>query len=374
MSLGLSVRFDFITGKGKGRSIMTLRSFYGDGSAPMGGFQTARRVLTTAALLLTFLHFAAISTAQEYATTPFDPDIFEVPPEYRGHDPVAIVAALESEVFNVGDSGLPLVSPEYREYLEARAKTLLDKPLYGELTFRSRLAVVLMNDAELDDPERETVTCEYLSATRTMIVRRARKTPQAEPTLWRFGTFAPFAAYFSLMKSDGETYALEILTNQFKKRTPPKLESWTLVGVEEEDYERLKGTLRVLCAFNLGVGGNEYLGLHLPTVRRPPGALLTDEPFQKRPYKLLCADEPEFWLYDGATGEILAKYSAPDALNGRRVTIRKFRDGSVAEKLSTRAPEPPRPFPPPRRFMPPPPPRRFPPPPPSPPFLRRFDF
>lgn len=350
---------------------MTLRRFYFDGTVFSGGFRTARRVLTAAILCLACLHLASAAEEPEYSTVPFDATIAEVPPDYRGHDPVAIAAALESEVFSVGDTSLPLGSPEHREYLEERAKTLLDKPLYGELVFRSRLAVVLPNDSECDDSETETVTCEYQPGTRTMIVRRTLKTPQAEPTLWRFGTFAPFAAYFSLEKSDGETYALEILTNQFKKRTPPKLESWTLVGVEEEDYERLKGALRVLCAFNLGVGGNDYLGLHLPTVRRPPGALLSNDPFPRRPYKLLCADEPEFWLYDGATGEILAKYSAPDALNGRRMTIRKYREGSVAEKLSTRAPEPPRPFPPPRRVMPPPPPRPFPPP---PPFLRRFGF
>ena len=349
---------------------MTLRRVYSDGSALADLFRTARRVLTTAALFLAFLQFAAITTAQEYATTPFDPDIFKVPTDFRGHDPVAIVAALESDVFATGEPRLPLESPEYAEYLEKRATPLLDKPLYGELTFRSRLAVVLLNDSELDDPEIETVTCEYQPATRSMVVRRTVKTPQAEPTLWRPGTFSFFAAFFSLETVQKETYALEILTNQFKKRTPPKLESWTLVGVEPEEYERLKDSVRVLCAFNLGIGGNEYLGLHSPTVRRLPGALLTDEPLPKRPYKLLCADEPEFWLYDGATGEILAKFSAPDALNGRRVTIRKFRDGSVAEKLSTRAPEPPRPPKPPkyppRRFAPPPPPPRFAPPRPFP--------
>ena len=333
---------------------MTRRRFYSGG------------VLTAAALFLAFLQVAAVSNAQEYATVPFDPDIFEVPTDYRGHDPVAIVSALESEVFATGDPRLPLESPEYAEYLDKRALPLLDKPLYGELTFRSRLAVVLLNDSELDDPETETVTCEYQPATRTMTVRRTLKTPQAEPTLWQPGTFSFFAAYFSLETDQKETYALEILTNQFKKRTPPKLETWTLVGVDPEEYERLKDSIRVLCAFNLGIGGNEYLGLYSPTVRRLPGALLTDEPLPKRPYKLLCADEPEFWLYDGASGEILAKYSAPDALNKRRMTIRKFPDGSVAEKLSTRAPEPPRPPRPPKPPKTPPRPSRVAPAPPVP--------
>ncbi len=349
---------------------MTQRRFYGDGAAFTGLFWTARRALT-AAFFLAFLQFATSLTAQEYSTAPFDPEIFEIPTDYRGHDPVAIVAALESDVFATGDPRLPLESPEYAEYLEKRALPLLDKPLYGELTFSSRLAVVLLNDSEFDDPETETVTCEYQPATKTMIVRRTVRTPQGEPTLWRPGTFPLFAAYFGLETAQKETYALEILTNQFKKRTPPKLESWTLVGVESEEYERLKDSIRVLCAFNLGIGGNEYLGLYSPTVRRLPGALLTDEPLPKRPYKLLCADEPEFWLYDGASGEILAKFSAPDALNGRRVTIRKYRDGSVAEKLSTRAPEPPRPSkrpPRPPRVVPPPPPPRIGPP----PFPRRF--
>lgn len=301
------------------------------------------RRVSFAAALCALLLGVGFGAEPEFSTVPFDAEITVVPTDYRGHDPVAIAAALESEVFGVEGPGFPFDWSERRQYLENRAKTLLDKALYGDLTFRSRLAVVLMNDSELDDPDVETVTCEYSPTNRAMIVRRTTKTPQAEPTLWRPETFSFFAAYFSLKKADGETFALEILTNQFKKRTPPKLEEWTLVGVDEEEYDRLKGTVRVLCAFNLGVGGNEYLGLHSPTVRRPPGALLTNDPFPRRPYKLLCADKAEFWLYDGATGEILAKFSAPDALNNRRVTIRKFPEGSVAEKVATRAPEPPRP-------------------------------
>ena len=131
---------------------MTLRRFYCDGTVFSGGSWTARRVLTAAILCLACLHLASAAEEPEYSTVPFDATIAAVPPDYRGHDPVAIAAALESEVFSVGDTSLPLGAPEHREYLEERAKTLLDKPLYGELVFRSRLAVVLPNDSECDDP------------------------------------------------------------------------------------------------------------------------------------------------------------------------------------------------------------------------------
>ena len=335
--------------------------------------ERSRALLWRVSFLATafFVAFAS-GSAQEYSTTAFDARVDKIPSDYAGHDPVRIVSALETENFDISDVRYPLDAPDYVKRLEQFSRSLLDDPLYGELDFSSRLAIVFKNESERDDPNAETVICEYQPLTKTMTVRHSAKAPRAEEFFWEPGTFPFFAAYLSVCKSGKETYALEILTNQFKKRKPPKLESWTLVGVEERDFERLKDTVRVLCAFNLGIGGNERLGVYTPTVRRTPGALVSTEPLEKRPYKLICADEPEFWLYDGATGEILAKYSAPDALNGRRAALGKVADGSVAEKLSTRAPEPPirprrgarpfgaRGFPPPPP-LPPPPPPRFPP-------------
>lgn len=327
-------------------------------------------LLSVAFLASAFFGVAPNARAQEYSTTPFDPQIRKIPADYAGHDPVAIVSALETDNFKIADVQEPIDSPDYVRRLEQISRSLLDDPLYGELVFSSRFAIVLRNEAEADDQDVETVTCKYQPSTKTMTVIHSVRTRQAEERFWEPGTFPPFAAYFSVCKSGSETYALEILTNQFRKRTPPKLEKWTLVGVEEHEYERLKDSVRVLCAFNLGIGGNENFGVYTPTVRRGPGALVSTEPLPKRPYKLICADEPEFWLYDGATGEILAKYSAPDALNGRRMTPGKYQDGSVAEKLSTRTPEPPPRSPSRRdpRFRPDPfGPGGFPPPPPPPP-------
>lgn len=308
-----------------------------------------------------------------FADEPFDVGTKTIPTGYPGVDITELVRELETEPFSTESVDYPRDSPEYAQWLDRRGKTLRDRPLYGGLTFGSRFACVIPNASETDDLNLETVTARYAPATRTMTVERGALLPQDDLFAWAPGSFPPCAAYFSVCRKDGRVYAMEILSSQFRKREPPTLRRWTIVNVEPEDYERYKDSVRVLCVFKLGVGGNFFLGVYSPTRRRSPGALLkVDDRSKALPFALLSVDEPEFWIYDAVSGRILAKYSAADALNGRRVAAFNVPDDSVADRSASRAPdrEPPLgvrdPFMP-HRFEPAPPPPRFPGPPPRPP-------
>lgn len=305
-----------------------------------------RRAVAAALLASLCLFLNGVAGAREYSEDPFNASRKKIDPEFGGCNPVDLVAALETDVFAISGAKLPVDPKERADRLESLWRTAFGKPLFGDLTFGSRLAVALFNESEVDDPGEESVTVEYRRESRTMTVSRSFKTPQAELSVWVPGTFPPLAVYFSLMNSADETYALAVTSKQFRKREPPKLESWILVDVDEERYESLRDSVRVLCVFTIAEDGDDYLGVYTPKQNRYYDPLTGSSygvSLRDRPFKLIVADEVEFWVYDGATGEILAKFSAPDALNGRRVAIGKSPSGSVAEKRDSRSSRPPRP-------------------------------
>ena len=247
----------------------------------------------------------------KYETVPLDDSVNALPPDYRGHNPAAIVKGLTTDDFSNSDITYKRDSRQYLAAVLQKAQYLQDKPLFGSIRFDSRLAYVFPNDSENTDPSVETVMCEYDAAKKVMVVHRSFRNQKANGARWRAGTYPPMAAYFGLKERNRDVFALALEFNQTKKKTSSQMEHWTVTGVEQEQYENLKNTLRLACVFNLGLGGNQYVGYFKPV----------SGPRDATPYYLICAANPEFWLFDGATGEIVAKYSAADTFNGKRVKI-----------------------------------------------------
>ena len=274
----------------------------------------------------------------KYATEPFDDNIDFVPPDYWGHDPVAIVKSLSATPFSTSGIRYDRDSPKYLETVEYRAGLLQNESLFGTVKFGSRLAYVFPNDSEISDTSMESVSCEYSASTRIMTVRRSFRNPGWVGTRHRdtgrgdyelvAGTYPPETAYFSLFLRDEKTFALALEFPQIKKKSLSQIDHWSVVDVAPKEYNSFKDSLRLLCSYKIGAGGNTHVGFFNPFYR--------NFGLHKRsPYYLICAADPEFWLYDGKTGEIIAKYTAAETYNGKRVKMRKTRISSSRDKDSS---------------------------------------
>lgn len=263
----------------------------------------------------------------KYATEPFDDNIDFVPSDYWGHDPVAIVKSLSTTPFSTSGIKYDRDSPKYLETVKYRAKLLQNESLFGTVKFGSRLAYVFPNDSEISDTSMESVSCEYNETTKVMIVRRSFRNPScvgvgfANPHpqyKLAAGSYPYEAVYFSLFWREEQTYALALEFSQTKKKSQVQIDHWTVIDVSPAEYDRFKDSIRVLCSFDIGAGGNRYIGFFKPVLQQIVA-------YKDLPFNLICAAEPEFWLYDGKTGEIIAKYTAAETYNGKRVKMIKTR-------------------------------------------------
>lgn len=256
----------------------------------------------------------AMSTADKssvkYETVPFDNKANKLPPDYRGHDPAAIVRGLTTSEFSTSKISYKRDSRLYLAAVIQKATNLQDKTLFGAVRFNSRVAYVFPNESENSDNKVETVKCEYDSSNKVLTVRRSFKNSGLNASSWDSGSYPPMAVYFGLLERNSNSYALALEFNQTKKSAASQIEHWTVVGVEPEQYAKFKDTLRLACVFNIGAGGNNYVGYFRP---RSGSRLFS--------HYLICAAAPEFWLFDSKTGEVIAKYSAADTFNGKRVKI-----------------------------------------------------
>lgn len=256
----------------------------------------------------------AMSTADKssvkYETVPFDNKADKLPPDYRGHDPAAIVRGLTTSDFSTSKISYKRDSRLYLAAVIQKATNLQDKTLFGAVRFNSRVAYVFPNESENSDNKVETVKCEYDSSNKVLTVRRSFKNSGLNASSWDSGSYPPMAVYFGLLERNSNSYALALEFNQTKKSAASQIEHWTVVGVEPEQYAKFKDTLRLACVFNIGAGGNNYVGYFRP---RSGSRLFS--------HYLICAAAPEFWLFDSKTGEVIAKYSAADTFNGKRVKI-----------------------------------------------------
>lgn len=258
----------------------------------------------------------------KYSTEPFDDSIDSVPSNYWGHDPVAIVNSLSTTPFSTSGISYDRASRKYFETVVYRARLLQNETLFGSVKFGSRLAYVFPNDSEISDTNVESVSCEYDPSTRVLKIRRSFRNPSYVGVEFRNpdrlgklspGTYPREAAYFSLFLRDKTTYALALEFPQIKKKSLSQIDHWVIIDVSPSEYEGFKDSIRLLCSFSIGAGGNRYIGLFNP--------IFEYVGYRDLPYRLICAADPEFWLYDGKTGRIIAKFSAAETYNGKRVKM-----------------------------------------------------
>ena len=166
----------------------------------------------------------------------------------------------------------------------------------------------MKNASETGNSE-ETIKVEYNPSTRTMTARRSFKFSHEYSSVKQLDDDSKrriknYRVYFTLLVRDNYDYGLTFDYSS-SKSVDLAIDHWTLTNVSAKTYEKLKDSLRVLCVFQLGANGSSYSGFY--------GPLSGDFRY---PFYALSAEDLEFWLYNGATGEILAKYSQEAFLKG----------------------------------------------------------
>ena len=259
-----------------------------------------------------------------FALAPFDPSVTRIDPEYVGHDLKAVVDSLNRPLFAMPDPTFESSVASYRRSLRNLYETVRTENLVGTTTFDSRLAYVVPNVSEEDDRSefvsdnfysREYVKCGYRAKDKTMIVQLANRLNYRYE--WDRGAFAPTSAAVAplfVSRKDDETYALTI---DLRKNALQNFGAWFVVGVDPEDFARVRNSIRVLCVFSLGASGNGALGLFAKDVTGGE-------------YNELYATDAEFWIYNGETGEIYAKYTALESCRGVKKAFDKSENVSDA--------------------------------------------
>ena len=259
-----------------------------------------------------------------FALAPFDPSVTRIDPEYVGHDLKAVVDSLNRPLFAMPDPTFESSVASYRRSLRNLYETVRTENLVGTTTFDSRLAYVVPNVSEEDDRSefvsdnfysREYVKCGYRAKDKTMIVQLANRLNYRYE--WDRGAFAPTSAAVAplfVSRKDDETYALTI---DLRKNALQNFGAWFFVGVDSEDFARVRNSIRVLCVFSLGASGNGALGLFAKDVTGGE-------------YNELYATDAEFWIYNGETGEIYAKYTALESCRGVKKAFDKSENVSDA--------------------------------------------
>ena len=248
-------------------------------------------------------------TSRPYDSTPFaEGGANSLLSDYRGHDLTKIVDSLQRYEFRLPTSNFSPTLSENDAFFERHTKFLRTESLYGSLFFGSRLAYVMKNASEAGKSE-EAISVEYDSSTQTMTARRSFKFSHGYSSVKQLDDDSKrrtknYRVYFTLFVRGNYDYGLTF-DYANSKSVDLTIDHWTLTNVSAKTYEKLKDSLRVLCVFQLGANGSSYSGFY--------GPLSGDFRY---PFYALSADKLEFWLYDGATGEILTKFSQEAFLKG----------------------------------------------------------
>ena len=250
----------------------------------------------------------AYSASGQYGSEPFDGDISKLPVDYLGHDLAQVVVNLQRYEFLLPTSSQSPTSSENDEFFQRQAQILRTEPLYGSLLFGSRLAYAMKNVSEAENNE-ESIKVEYDPSRQTMIARRSFKFSHAYSSVKKLDDDSKrraknYRVYFTLLVRNYHAYGLAF-DYSGSKSVDSAIDHWTLTNVPADVYEKLKDSLRVLCVFQLGAKGSSYSGFR--------GPISGDFRY---PFYALSAEKLEFWLYDGATGAVLAKYPQDSFLKG----------------------------------------------------------
>lgn len=220
----------------------------------------------------------------DFDLQPFDPSCKTLPRRYRGHDPAAIYEAVaklaDEELWNKGEFEKTV---EYQKRIKETWNSLQDKTLVGDVKFSSTLAFALIGDSSSGLIDRYDADSETLSVTAVVS-----------------------DAYFGYRdRLHGLTF--ETKTKEIKVAFTESYGSYyfQLRDAKPDVARNLSGKVGVLCVCKL-----TYRKINDGLYRGPcagSAAVLTTE--------------PEFWLYNVETGDVLAKYSLREAQEKTPKTI-----------------------------------------------------
>lgn len=211
-----------------------------------------------------------------YDLQPFDPSCKTLPRRYRGHDPAAIYEAVaklaDEELWKKGEFEKTV---EYQKRIDETWNSLQDKTLVGDVKFSSTLAFALIGDYSSGLIDSYDADSETLSVT-------------------AITSDVDFGYRDSL---HGLTFKTE--TKEIKVAFTKSYGSYyfQLRDAAPDVARNFSGKVGVLCVCKLA-----YRKIKDGLYRGPcvgSAAVLTTE--------------PEFWLYNVETGDVLAKYSLREA-------------------------------------------------------------
>lgn len=287
---------------------------------------------------------------ERYSTEPLDRTAIKLPPDYRGHNIKAITEAI-AKIFNDGNVEKDEYekTADYRERIATFKKELPTKPLYGELTFDSYLALALWPDES--NEELLGAQAQYdADAEKFRIVFNS----DVDYCVFTLDDSLLYGIKFSDVKTTSETYIGENLYGVkkeirecnfvsrgvvFTDSSNLKLdnrEALVLSGIAPSEAKEIGDSLGVLCVFKLFCV-DEISGA-VATPNCSVYGFWQHEATMSEPYEfseLQIAARvtiPEFWVYNVETGQVFAKYSLQDLKTGKAKKIGDF-DLNAASKI-----------------------------------------
>lgn len=279
-----------------------------------------------------------------YSLTPFDRSITRIPPGYKGHDIISVVAALAEHGVCATSRQSSESDRAYATRLERLERELAQEPLFGETTFNSRFAFVIPNfEVRASADGADVVQIKYSSTRKSASIQKDEfasdvslyrkiipdfermRAENSVPTLsYTLGSeedssVRPFGLRYQIeSSSDPSRVRLFGLAIKLNKKTFDRAYDkfhLRLNRLAPEQGEELARNGCVLCVCALDAEGtNDYYSLRVSN-----GKMLDDigvSLYTQTDY-LLTVSDVEFWLYNGKTGEVYAKYSCEDALKGK---------------------------------------------------------
>ena len=280
---------------------------------------------------------------EAYEQVPFDESTSRVPPDYKGHDIIAVASALAEHgvCATLRQSGES--ERAYVARLERLARELAQESLFGETTFDSRFAFVMPNfEVRADADGADVVQIAYSPARKSASIQKDEfaddvslyrkivpdyERRRAENSVPEFaftpGAFEdagvrPFGLRYRIESSSPRRVRLYGLAIKLNKKTASHAHAefhLRLNRLPPKEGEELARNGCVLCVCALDAEGtNDYYSLRVSNGKMLDGdgkTLYTQTDY------LLTVSDVEFWLYNGKTGEVYAKYSCEDALKGK---------------------------------------------------------
>ena len=187
--------------------------------------------------------------------------------------------------------------------------------LFGTVRTTSKVAFVLPNRSQTEDPSVDRVTTNFKQLEQELIVSKQ---------LSRFGVsffdgtkIAPF-----IISGGSHGLALESPDAEGFKWANSDAYVWRIAGIDQATYDSIKDDVATICALTV-----DYRGPGDTGVLSASGNWA------------LYTREVEFWIYNTKSGEILAKFNIDETLDEKPHTYRSGTSfsGSAARRVDKRS-------------------------------------